>query len=264
VRDLEAANAVAKSTKHVFTVSLIIPLAMGFGAWALATGAAPALPLRDNYLEMLAFLIIGFTFLMLPIPYIFRWNWETKYFGAGLLAFGSGSIIGVYPILCIALYSTLPLLLRTVFVIFEGWLIVWWCLRFVRVYRLIYEDKSMFTYIYVEEEKEIYLLQQADKIIIKEKFKLDQVPGTRLTLFPMIISLAITPYAPLISEVSGIPFTHIFLAIGATPLNLLFLGLSTKAWLIFYYYASKIQKETGKAVYIDKSSPPPKLNSIKA
>jgi hypothetical protein len=56
----------------------------------------------------------------------------------------------------------------------------------------------------------------------------------------------------------GIPFIHIFLAIFATPLNLMFLGLSTKGWLVFYFYPTKIKRETNKSVYVDISSQPPK------
>jgi hypothetical protein len=48
------------------------------------------------------------------------------------------------------------------------------------------------------------------------------------------------------------------LAIFATPLNLMFLGLSTKGWLVFYFYPSKIKRETNKPVYVDISSRPPK------
>jgi hypothetical protein len=98
LRDLDCINGAAKSTKHVFAISLIIPIFMGSGAWALATGAAPHLPLHDNYLELFGLSIVVCSFMALPIPHIFRWNWETKYFGAGLIPFASGSILGIYPI----------------------------------------------------------------------------------------------------------------------------------------------------------------------
>lgn len=258
MRNLDAANASIKSTKHVFIVSLIIPFGMGFGAWALAEGAAPAIPLRENYLAILALCIIALTVLSLPVPYIFRWNWETKYFGAGLLVFGSGSIIGIYPILCIAQYSSLPFLIRACIVISDGMLIVWWCARFVEIYRRIYANKKIFCYIYTEEATAVYFLQQAEKNVIEKIFRLNQFPGAKLTTIPMALALLTTPFAPSVSKITGIPFIHIFLAVSMLPVTLMFLGLSTRAWLIFYYYPAKIKKETNKPVYIDKSSPAPK------
>lgn len=258
MRNLDALNAAVKSTRHVFTISLVVPFGMGFGAWALAAGAAPGLPLHDNYLEMLALAIMTVTLLSLPIPYIFRWNWETKYFGAGLLSFGSGSIIGIYPLLCIGLYSSLPITLRLSFILSQAALIAWWCSRFVRIYEIIYRNKRMFNFIYAEEETAVYLVQQADKKIVEKVFKLNQFPGTKLTVLPMILAFSMAPFATSVSRLSGIPFIHIFLAIGMTPANLMFLGLSTKAWLIFYHYPGKIKKQTNKPVYIDKSSPAPK------
>jgi hypothetical protein len=58
----------------------------------------------------------------------------------------------------------------------------------------------------------------------------------------------------------GISFAHIFLAVFATPLNLLFLGLGTKSWLAFYFYPMKIKKETNKPVFVDISSKPLKYS----
>lgn len=109
MRDLDSINAAAKSTKHIFLISLVIPVFMGFGAWALATGAAPSLAFHENYLEIFGLCMAGLSFLAAPIPFIFKWNWETKYFGAGLLPFASGSILGIYPTICISLYSSMPI-----------------------------------------------------------------------------------------------------------------------------------------------------------
>jgi hypothetical protein len=60
----------------------------------------------------------------------------------------------------------------------------------------------------------------------------------------------------------AMPFTHIFLAILALPLNLIFLGASTKMWLVYYFYPMKIKKEKNKPVYVDISSHP--LTSLKS
>jgi magnesium-transporting ATPase (P-type) len=137
LRDLDYINSAAKSTTFMFTVSLVIPIVMGCGAWALATGAAPEQPLRENYLALIGLGIAVISIIALPIPYIFRWNWETKYFGAATLSLTSASIIGVYPVLCIAQYSSLPPLIRLALVLLEGTLIIRWCKRFANIYQIV-------------------------------------------------------------------------------------------------------------------------------
>lgn len=259
MRDLDCINGVVKSTKHIFAISLIIPIFMGCSAWALATGAAPSLPLEENYLEILGLSIIVCAIIAFPIPYIFRWNWEAKYFGAGLIPFCSGSILGIYPILCIALYSSLPLVIRIIFILLQIILIAHWCNRFVKVYRAIYCNKSLFNYIYVEEPSEIYYLQQAERKVIEKILKFQQFPNSKFFVFSLLLAFSLMPFATSLSKMFGLPFTHIFLAIGATPLNLMFLGLGTKIWLVYYYYPMKIFKEKNKLVYVDMSSHPPKL-----
>jgi hypothetical protein len=229
---------------------------MGAGAWALATGAAPSLPLQDNYLEAFGLGLIASAILALPIPYIFCWNWEAKYFGAGLFPFATGSILGIYPILCIALHSSLPTTISVALILCEAILINRWCYRFVNIYRTIYRNKDLFHYIYSEESSAIYYLQQADKKVIDKVFKFSQFPSSKLCMFWFLGAFSMIPFATPISRFSGLPFIHIFLAIGATPLNLMFLGLSTKIWLVYYFYPMKIKKETNKPVYVDISTHP--------
>jgi hypothetical protein len=229
---------------------------MGCGAWALASGAAPSLPLHNNYLEVFGLSLIACAVVAFPAPYIFRWDWEAKYFGAGLLPFASGSVLGVYPVLCIALYSSLTLPVCIALILTQGILITHWCNRFVKIYRNIYNDKTLFNYIYTEESTAVYYLQQADKKVIDKLFKFQQFPSSRFCIISLFFAFALIPFAGSLSRLTGIPFIHIFLAIGATPLNLMFLGLSTRMWLVFYFYPMKIRKETNKPVYVDMSSQP--------
>lgn len=257
MRDLDTINASAKSTKHVFTVTLIIPFVMWWGAWALAAGAAPSRSLSDNYLEIFSLGVMSITIFALPIPYIFRWNWQAKYFGAAIFPIIGASAAGMYPILCIARYSTLPVPVRILAPLADAFLIIWWCHRFIKIYKTVYDDKSLFRYIYNEEATAVYYLQQADKKVIEKLLRFDQLPGIKLTVLPMLFAFSLVPFAPLISRVTGLPFIHIFLAISMTPINLMFFGLGTRGWLIFYFYPMKIKKETNKPVYVDKSSHPP-------
>ena len=256
MRDLNRINGAAKSTGHVFAISLIIPVFMGCGAWALATGAAPNLPLRENYLELFGLSIIACSIIALPAPLIFRWNWETQYFGAGLLPFASGCILGIYPILCIVLYSSLPSSIRFAVMLLETILITKWCYRFVKIYRRIYRDKNLFNYIYTEEPSAVYYSQRADNKIIGKCLKFQLFPSSRFCALALIAAFSMTPFAQSLAIFFGLPFMHIFLAVAATPLNFMFLGLSTKMWLVYYYYPMKIHNETKKRVYVDMSSPP--------
>lgn len=256
MRNLDCINGAIKSTKYIFSISLIIPIFMGFGAWALATGAAPALPLHTNYLELFSIGLVACSLIAFPIPYIFKWNWETKYFGAGLVPLASGSILGIYPTLCIALYSSLPPLICIALIFLHFALITHWCYRFVKIYRYIYRDKNLFDYIYAEEPTAVYYLQQADKKIVEKTLKFQQFPSSKFCALSLLAAFSSIPFAAPLARFFGIPFIHIFLAIGTTPLNLMFLGLSTRMWLIYYFYPMKIRKEKNKPVYVDISSQP--------
>jgi len=259
LRDLDTINGAAKSTRFMFTISLIIPLVMGFGAWALAIGAAPNQPLSDNFLAQFGLGVTTIAVIALPIPYIFHWNWETKYFGAAMLPLCSGSILGIYPILCIAQYSSLPAPARLAFVSFEGILIFRWCRRFVTTYNTVYCNKNLFHSLYAEEPSEVYYSQQADKKVIEKILKFEQVPHSSCFIISALIAFFATPFATQLSKFVGVPFIHIFLALLSTPLNLMFLGFATKGWLIFYLYPGKIKKITDKPIYVDISSKPPKF-----
>jgi len=257
LRDLDSINSAAKSTRFVFTISLIIPIFMGCAAWALATGAAPNQDLRENYLGILGLGISLLSIIALPIPYIFHWNWETKYFGAGILCLSSSSIMGIYPILCIAIYGSLPLFVRLIFIGLQSILILKWCHRFVNAYKFIYLNKNLFHYIYNEEPTGVYYTQRADKKVIEKVLKFEQFPHSKYILLSGLAAFSLTPFASSLSKFFGIPFIHIFLAVFAIPLNLIFLGLATRGWLVFYFYPMKIRRQTNKPVYVDMSSAPP-------
>jgi hypothetical protein len=242
----------------MFTVSLFIPIFMGCGAWALAAGAAPEKPIQENYLALIGLGIALISIAVLPIPYVFRWNWETRYFGAAMLSLSSASIIGLYPVLCIAQYSSLPLLARLALVLLEGILIIRWCKRFTNIYRMIYSDENLFKLLYTEEISAVYFSQQADKKIAGKILKFEQFPADKYFIVCGVLAFSLIPFATPASQFIGVPFIHIFLAVLGTPLNLLFLGLGTKSWLAFYFYPMKIKRETNKPVFVDISSKAPK------
>jgi hypothetical protein len=229
---------------------------MGWGAWALAMGAAPGLSLHDNYLEAFGLVVMLLAIISLPIPYIFKWDWKAKYFGATFFSLASGAIIGIYPILCIVQFSSLPLLARLTIALLEGGGVILWCSRFVRIYKIVYADKILFRCIYEEEPTAVYYMQQGDRKIINKLLKFEQFPKSKYVIFFLLAGLSLVPFASSVSKFVGVPFTHVFLAVSGTPLNLMFLGLATKMWLVCYFYPIKIRRETNKPVYVDMSSQP--------
>lgn len=262
MRNLDAINAAVKSTKFLFTVSLVLPIFMGSGAWALAVNAAPRLPLRENYLETFSLGVMLLAVVALPIPYLFRWNWEAKYFGASCLSLASASIAGIYPFLCILLYGTLPLLVRLAIVIVESTLIILWCRRFVKIYQIAYADNRLFCSIYEEEPTAVYYLQIGDRKVIEELLKFKAYPSAKYFVFSLLAAFSLVPFASSVSQFIGIPFFHIFSGVCALPINLMFLGMATKGWLVYYFYPMKIRRATNKPVYVDVASQPRKsINS---
>lgn len=261
MRDLDATNIVARSTKFAFTVSLIIPLIMGCGAFALAEGAAPNLPLSDNRLALLSLAIVACAILSVPMPYIFKWNWETKYFGALMFSLSSGSIVGIYPLLCIVQYSLLPLVARIAMGLIVSAATIRWCVRFVKAYRTIYADQSLFRCIYEEEPTAVFYLQQGDMQIFQKILNLELFPSGKCFFIFLSAAFSLIPFASSVSHFVGVPFVHVFLAISSVPLDLMFLGMSTKMWLVYYFYPMKIKRQTKKPVYVDMSSKSIKVNN---
>jgi hypothetical protein len=263
LRDINLFSRAEKTVRFIFIISLFLPIVMGCGAWALATGAAPGLAIHNNYLALFGLGIASAAIIAIPLPYIFCWNWQTKYFGACILPLASVSIIGIYPILCIIQYSLLPIIMRLTLILLEFIMAAWWCRRFITLYRLIYSQKKLFNYIYIEEPSAVYYSQKADNAITEKIYKFEQFPRSRCFIIFGTIAFCLTPFATSISQFAGIPFIHIFLAVFATPINLLFLGLCTRGWLIFYFYPKKIKNETNKIVYVDILSRAPKLSTLR-
>lgn len=256
MRDLDAINAAAKSTKFLFALSLVLPIFMGWGAWALAMNVAPSLPPHENYLEVISLGVVLLAIFALPVPYLFRWDWKAKYFGAPVLSLALGSIAGIYPFLCILFYSSLPLIARLAIIILEAVAIIRWCARFVRFYEAVYADKILFNSIYEEEPAAVYYVQQGDRKVVEELLKFEVYPSSKYFVLSLLAAFSLVPFASSVSRFVGVPFFHVFMAVCALPMNLMFLGMATKGWLVYYFYPMKIKRETNKPVYVDISSQP--------
>lgn len=250
------ANRAAGSTKRIFSLSLIIPLFMGLMMWALALGAAPELPFLENYLAIIGVAISGLAMFIFPASYLFKWNWESKYYGSFLFPFATGLVLGVCPMLCITLYGTLPLFLPAGILLLEIIGATWWSWRIVELYKGIFRSKNLFYSIYVEKKDAIYYYLQVDKSVVENTIHLRICPPSIYFIPSVLLAFLILPFALSVSKFVGVPFTHIIMAIIGAPLNLLFIGICTKCWLVFYFYPKKLNQETGKKVYVDMSSQP--------
>lgn len=247
----------AIDVRPMFVRSLVIPLFSGFGAWALASGVASDVSTSVNYLEKFGILLMVLTILSAPIPYIFHWTHESKYFGASLFPFASGALLGIYPALCIVAYSNLPIVGRLLVVVVEA-IAVWrWCARFGKIYFIIERDLRLFRLIYKEQNNAVFYLQQGDKRVIEQELRFNSIPSGWFFFGMLLAAILITPFASDVSRLVGTPFIHVFLALSMFPTALLFLGLATKMWIVHYVYPIRIERVTGKRVYVDLSSSPP-------
>jgi len=227
---------------------------MGLGGAALANGAAPNLPLTENYLALSGLAIGAVAVILLPIPYIYKWDWQARFYGASLFGIASVACMGIYPLLCIVLYSHLSFAIRFSVALMNSAIIIWWCLRFVKIYKFIFSDDKLFNAIYHIEEEEIYFFQQGDKFVLEKKLKFAQFPPGFSFIIFMAIAIILALFHSVVVDFVEIPFPQIFLAVSMVPVNLAFLGLATKMWLLFFTYPKKLKIRFGKTTYVDMVS----------
>ena len=225
-------------------------------------GAAPAVTYDDNALAVFSVRLLVASLIFAPLPWLLRWDWKTWYFGSAVFALASAALMQIFPFLSIFLYGDLPRGLSWSLLLVEVGLIVWWCARFVRVYRRIFADPDLWKKIYVEENDVIYYLQDVDKWVLEEKLKFNQSPSAMMFVGPMAFAFLLVPFMGPVTRFVGVPFTHIFLAIGAISISLLCLGLAVRCLLIFYYFPWKLKRATGKNVYVDMATGPEETAKI--
>jgi hypothetical protein len=243
----------AKPARFASIVALL-PLIFSTCSLALANGAAPAIPFRENPILLFLSTLIAAACAMLWVPRVFKWNWETKYFGASLFHIGSIALLCVVPCLCLVLYSRLPITARiSVLLIYLG-IHVGWCRRFVVFYRKVDADTNLRGGLYQEEYDAVYYMQRADKQLLEHKFK--ELPKDGYFALFLALSFLLVPIMDAVSAIVGLPFVHIFLLIGMLPVSLMGFGFATRGWLVFYCYPMQIRKATGKRVYVDMTGKP--------
>lgn len=126
-----------------------------------------------------------------------------------------------------------------------------WCYRFVTAYKKIYNEKCLRSCIYQEDDDAVYYMQKNETWLMERKLKIRSFPsGIYFFVFPLA-AFFMTPFTTVIKDIIGLPFPHIFLGVFSLPITMMCLGYATRGWLGYYYYPNKIERETGKRVYVD-------------
>jgi hypothetical protein len=244
---------------RIASTGSIIPLTFSVLSILLARNAAPGVPFDQNPVCLLGALVAVLAFGMLLIPRLFKWGWESKYYGTSLFNLGSLTLIFLSPYLCLVIYGKLSITVKAA-IFFSGVTAhIIWCRRFVIFYRKV-KNTGASKLIYQEDTDAVYYMQQADKYVMEKEFKFNQFPSGRYFLLFSGLAFFMMPFMDSIRSVTGIPFMHVFFIVGTMPISLMATGISTRAWLIFYYYPMEIKSATGKQVYVDMSSSTSVLN----
>ena len=254
MKDLEKLNVQLVRPNKFVPYVFVLPAVCGFGGWALATGAAPNIAYEDNALAVFSIRLLIASLILAPLPWLLKWDWRSQYFGSALFLFGSIALMQLFPMASIVVFSHLPRGLSWGLSLLESGLVIWWCARFVRVYRRIFADPDLWKMIYVEESDAIYYLQNVDKWVLEEKLRFNQTPTAMMFIGPMAMAFLLVLFIGPVTRFVGVPFTHIFLAVGGVPIVLWALGATTRGFLIFYYFPWKLKRATGKNVYVDMAS----------
>lgn len=228
---------------------------LGAVGLAFADGAAPDIPFFDNPIAVFSAGMLLLSVLLAPVPRLFRWDWRSQYFGMTALLVGSVGLLGLIPLLCIVLFGSLPRGLSWSFLLLEVGLVVWWCRRFVVLYRRVFAETNLFRYVYQEETDALYYLQRADNLVL-EKLKFSQTPPNLTLFIPVSVAFLLVPFMSSVAGVVGTPFVHVFLAVFSIPIVLWSFGLATRGYLVFYYFPWKLKRATGKNVYVDMATEP--------
>ena len=255
-RDIDEINP--KEPRKIFPFGGFLPLMMGVGGVALANGIAPTVPIQQNPIAILNLLLIVVSLLLVPIVKIgFEiWGWQTRVLGVSGFYIGSVASLSWNSIFCIVLYGHVPQWILMLFIGVNLFLTLFWLKRYISYYENIRKlHQDYWKALYVEENDAVYFSQPCDKWLTQKKITLNHFYGPWATVLPMAGAICLLPFMTEITRWAGVPFVHIFLALGAAPLSIMLLGVSMKGFLLHYYYPWKIKRATGKSVYVDLVTP---------
>lgn len=250
MKNLDALNPSIAQPRTFSSTIAFLPFLLGLVCLPLAFAAAPTLPFERNILALVCAAQSLTSVILMIVPRFFHWDWQSKYFGVTLLCVGSTSVIGVIPWLGIVIFSDLSISFRFVLLLAYTVAVTWWCRRFVKHYRQIFNDPTMRNEVYKEDEDAIYYMQQGDKLLFEKRLKLEQFPPNTLSILFLLLAFLTVPFATALSDSVGASYINIFLSIAGVPIVLMSLGLGVRGYLIFYHYPWRLKRSTGKDVYV--------------
>lgn len=255
-RDLEALNPSFLRPNRFVPLGAVLPVLLGLCGCALADGAAPWLPFLRDPLVLACLFICSVGVMLMLVPRLFAWNWDSRHFGAASLLIASIALLGAIPWLSILLYSRPALWLRLL--LFVPYLAAhcWWAWRFVRVYRDIFADAAMRRQLYAEGPNCFYYVQKANTLLLEKKLKFASMPSAFLFLGCLALAFVSLFFAMPLVRYFGLPMPHLFLAIAAIPIDMMGVGLAVQGLLAFYWYPARLRAQTGKLTFVDVVSKP--------
>lgn len=261
MRNLDKINLALLSPSRTTVWTSIFPLFAGLFSLALAGQTVPG-PLWGNPLQIVGLVVFLVACLGFLVPWLFKWDWQAKFFGVSFIFLGTLSLICIVPFLLLVFYGESWWFFR--FFIFLSYFLMHaaWCYRFIVFYRDIAESNELFSILYVEEEDAVYFFQEVDRYLIEKIFKFRQIPPDLFFAVPIVFAVSTSFAIEAVKELFGLSFVHIFMAIAGLPVSLMCFGIATKAVLVFYYYPMKIRSRTGKRVYVDMNTLPDNLVGI--
>lgn len=253
VRNLDFSNPAVFKPSRFAAMAAALPFLLALICLPLASSVAPAIAFSENPITIALFVILAVSAVMMVLPLIFKWGWQTKYFGVLLLYVGSVGLIGFVPCLCVAFYGKTgwgvkisPLILYLVFHYV-------WCRRFTAIYGSATSVAKLRGLIYQEEEDAVYYMRRGDSLLLERELKFIQIPPNRYFFISVLTAFLLISVNAEARATFGVPFFHVFLMVSMLPVSLACVGLAFRGLLIFYFYPLKIEKTTGKRVYVDMS-----------
>ena len=251
MKNINISNPQFASPKNFAGMSAVISMLSGVLGLVLVMGAIPETPIERSPLGIFCCLVILFSAILIFVPKLMSWDWQSKYFGVPIFHVSMISLLGIIPLLCVVFYGRISWVLSAIILISFVILHYWWMRRFVLVYKRIFCDEGLVRLLYCEIDGGIYYMQKVDKYFIDNIFKFRQFPADRYLIVCVIVSFSMLFYVDAVTSITGLPFAYSFLAMASLPVSLAFMGLATRGWLIFYYYPNKIYRRCGKRVYVD-------------
>src|SRR5690242_3647386 len=134
MRDLDRINSGLLQPSKLSLISAFILAVLTLLSVPLITGAAPNIPLAENPIAVVTFLILGISSIMTLASFTFKWRWNAKYYGISFLSFASISYLGLIPCLALVLYGTAPYWAKLLIILIYSISIFSWCRKFSVLY----------------------------------------------------------------------------------------------------------------------------------